>query len=110
MQLVQDKAIIEEEMGELEQEIDDQRERHAVQMQKNLMEQEKLKQGILWEEKKRVLKLFSWKLDLDIRHQAKLVQLIYNVSTPILKSFYLQKCDPFDSWLNQVNVEKEVHL
>jgi len=32
-------------MATLEEEIQDQRERHAVQMQKNLMEQERQKQG-----------------------------------------------------------------
>ena len=45
VQLVRDKAIIEDEMADLEEEIQDQRERHAVQMQKNLMEQERQKQG-----------------------------------------------------------------
>jgi hypothetical protein len=46
VQLVSNKAIIEDDMATLEEEILDQRERHAVQMQKNLMDQERQKQGI----------------------------------------------------------------
>jgi len=45
VQLVRNKAVIEDDMATLEEEIQDQRERHAVQMQKNLMEQERQKQA-----------------------------------------------------------------
>ena len=45
--LVQEKDELEGEIGDLEEEIQDQRERHAQQMTQNLLEQEKLRQGIL---------------------------------------------------------------
>ena len=72
VQLVSNKAIIEDDMATLEEEIQDQRERHAVQMQKNLMEQERQKQG-----KTQInvfcLKLLSGKFNLNFRHQTQLV-------------------------------------
>ena len=46
IQLVQEKDELEEEIGEIEEEIHEQRERLATQMTQNILEQDRLRQGI----------------------------------------------------------------
>lgn len=43
--LVKEKDELEEEIGDIEQEIHEQREEHARKMTQNLLEQEKLRKG-----------------------------------------------------------------